>query len=232
LKPEVGRNKEVGVHIRQDGLLQPSDALRIKANYFVNDVEDFIEQSTIPFRGRGVGGTVCTTFIPCIQYQNVPEARISGFELESTYDAGRWFAAFAGSALEGENLTRNVPLLKIPPRQVATTFGLRFLDRKMTAVVRWLWVDAKSAGDIPPGSTGAPALPPTGAYNVVNLYLDYQPNEDLLLAFGIDNLFNTHYARYMDVYTMGTIVAPSPSPGITFKGSLKVRFGDAMFKDG
>jgi hypothetical protein len=31
---------------------------------------------------------------------------------------------------------------------------------------------------------------------------------------------------------MGTIVAPSPSPGITFKGSLKVRFGDAMFKNG
>jgi outer membrane receptor protein involved in Fe transport len=53
----------------------------------------------------------------------------------------------------------------------------------------------------------------------------------LLLAFGIDNLLNTHYARSIDVYTVGTTVLPSPGPGITFKGSLKLRFGDSMFKN-
>jgi hemoglobin/transferrin/lactoferrin receptor protein len=232
LNPEVGQNKEVGINIRQDGLLWQGDSLRIKANYFINDIENFIEQVSIPFMSFGVGGARCTTFIPCIQYQNIPEARIQGFEFESHYDAGRWFAGLSASQLEGENLTRSVPLLKIPARQVATTFGTRFYDRKMTAAVRWLWVDAKHPSEIPLSSTGALSLPNTNAYNVVNLYFDYRPNEDLILAAGIDNIFNAHYARYLDVYTVGTAIQPSPSPGITFKGSIKVRFGDAMFKNG
>ena len=87
---------------------------------------------------------------------------------------------------------------------------------------------ARTAKDIPAGST----IPPTKGYNVINLYADYRPSEDVILAFGIDNLFNAYYARYLDVTTQGSAVVSSPSPGITFKGSLKVRFGDAFFRQG
>ena len=52
-------------------------------------------------------------------------------------------------------------------------------------------------------------------------------------AFGIDNLFNEYYVKYLDLRTQGSNnLVPSPSPGITFKGSLKVRFGDTFFKNG
>jgi outer membrane receptor protein involved in Fe transport len=94
--------------------------------------------------------------------------------------------------------------------------------------VRWLAVAAKEAKDIPAGS----ALP-TDAFNVVNLYVDYRPSEDVILGFGVDNLFNEYYVRYLDLRTQGAnSLVPSPSPGVTFKGSLKVRFGDEFFRRG
>ena len=58
-------------------------------------------------------------------------------------------------------------------------------------------------------------------------------HEDTILAFGIDNLFNEYYVKYLDLRTQGSNnLVPSPSPGITFKGSLKVRFGDTFFRNG
>ena len=239
LKPEVGKTKEVGVNIRQDGLFVQNDALRIKANVFQNDVSDFIEFTFVsgtPPNNVGQGGVVCTGPDPfgCQQYQNIPSARIRGAEFESTYDAGTWFLALAGSVQKGENLTAHQPLIKIYPAQFATTIGARFWDRKITAAVRWLAVASKDASDIPPGS--GLALP-TDAFNVVNLYLDYRPNEDTILSFGIDNLFNEFYTRYLDVRTLSVgpppaLQVPTPAPGITFKGSLKVRFGDEFFRRG
>ena len=73
--------------------------------------------------------------------------------------------------------------------------------------------------------------------DVVGIYADYRPNEDTIIGFGIDNLFDQYYVRYLDLRTLSTQfgsnnLVPSPSPGITFKGSLKVRFGDNFFKNG
>jgi hemoglobin/transferrin/lactoferrin receptor protein len=238
LKPEVGKTKEIGVNIRYDNLFVANDALRIKANVFQNDVTDFIELTPVsgtPPNNIGQDGSVCTGgAFGCQQYQNIPSARIRGVELESNYDAGTWFMGVAGSLQEGDNLTKNQPLLKIYPAQLATTVGARFWDRKITAAVRWLAVASKDADDIPPGN--ATALP-TGGFNVVNLYLDYRPNEDTILGFGIDNLFNEFYTRYLDVRTLSVgpppaLQIPTPGPGITFKGSLKVRFGDEFFRRG
>ena len=230
LKPEVGKTKEVGINIKQDGLFVANDALRIKANLFQNDVMDFIEQTALANGQAGQGGVTCTTPIfGCIQYQNIPSARIRGAEFEGNYDAGLWFLGVAASTQKGEDLTKNRPLVKIYPAQVATTVGARFWERKVTVAVRWLAVAAKDASDIPPGVTALP----TDAFNVVNLYLDYRPNEDTILALGIDNLFDQYYVKYLDLRTQGSNnLVPSPSPGITFKGSLKVRFGDTFFKNG
>jgi len=235
LRPEIGKTKEVGINIRQDGLLLPNDALRLKANVFQNDVTDFIEFALVASGQAGQDGLVCNnpTSFPaglgfCQQYHNVPSARIKGAEFEGTYDAGTWFIAMAGAIQRGDNLTTNQPLLKIYPEQLATTIGARFLDRKVTVAVRWLAVAAKDAKDIPAGS----ALP-TDAFNVVNLYVDYRPSEDVILGFGIDNLSNAYYVRYLDLRTQGSnSLVPSPSPGVTFKGSLKVRFGDEFFRRG
>ncbi len=75
---------------------------------------------------------------------------------------------------------------------------------------------AKKADQIPAGGYA-----PTSAFNVVSLYLGYQINQNATLGLAVENLFNEYYARYLQVYEGGVF----PDPGITVKGSLKVRFG-------
>jgi outer membrane receptor protein involved in Fe transport len=176
------------------------DALRIKANVFQNDVTDFIEQTSLVNGQAGQGGVSCDPHFRLHQYQNIPSARIRGAEVESNYDAGSWFLGVAAGTQKGEDLTKNRPLVKIYPAQVATTVGARFWDRKVTVAVRWLAVAAKEAKDVPTGVTAVP----TDAFNVVNLYVDYRPTEDVILGLGIDNLFDEQYVKYLDLRTQGS----------------------------
>jgi hemoglobin/transferrin/lactoferrin receptor protein len=219
LRPEVGKNKEVGVNLRYDDIAIKGDAFRGKFNYYRNDLSDFIEFTFVPAPCPG------TNF--CFQYQNVPSARLEGWEFDTNYDAGSFFLGFAGSHVRGRNLITGVPLLKTPPDQYATTVGARFLDRKVTVAVRWLAVNAKLREDIPnsPAITGNPDLPPTSSYNLVNLYAGYQPTPDITWALSVENLLNVQYAPYLNAYASGNSVLPFPSPGITVKGSLAVRLG-------
>ena len=166
----------------------------------------------------------------CFKYLNLPMARIEGYEFEGTYDAGDWFFGLAGSHIRGRNLVTGVPLLKIMPDQLLTTIGVRFYDRKVTVAARWLAVDAKKKEDIPdsPAVTSSPDLPPSEAYSIVNLYMGYQPTEDITASLAVDNLFNKQYAPYLNTYAggpTGSTILPFPSPGVTVKGELKVRLG-------
>ena len=140
LRPEVGKNKEIGVNLRYDNIALPGDAFRGKFNVYRNDLTDFIELTVVG------GPALCAPPSPfCFQYRNLPSARIEGWEFDTNYDAGSFFLGFAGSHVRGRNLITGVPLLKIPPDQYATTVGARFLDRKLTVAVRWLAVNAKLA---------------------------------------------------------------------------------------
>jgi hemoglobin/transferrin/lactoferrin receptor protein len=247
LKPEVGKNKEVGVNIRFNDILKPGDAFRAKANVYRNDVDDFIEFTLVNFGQTGAGGYTCTAMLTlpfppfptfpgfCEQYQNIPHARLEGLELESNYDAGDWFAGLNYSHVRGRNVDTGEPLAKIPPDFVMTTLGARFLDRKLTVAVRWQAVAAKNLDQIPlsDGTPAVPVFPPTGSYNLVNLYAGYQPNPDILASFTIENLLNEQYSRYMTYFpnASGTGFPNAfPQAGITFKGALKVRFSDDLFK--
>jgi outer membrane receptor protein involved in Fe transport len=124
-----------------------------------------------------------------------------------------------------------VPLLKIPANTFTAMLGFRFLDRKLTTAIGLLSVAPKDPNDIP-GGPADPSLPPVAGYNIVNLYLAYQFNEDVAFNAAVENLFDTYYERYMDVTTKDNSTIPSPSPGLTFKGALKVRFGDTFYKGG
>jgi hemoglobin/transferrin/lactoferrin receptor protein len=246
LRPEIGKNKEVGINLRYDNVATPGDAFRAKVNVFRNDLENYIN---LKFLGplQGVGGQRCRNFTVffCEQYQNIPTAWIEGIELETNYDAGFWFAGVAASHLRGRDVSNNLPLGTIPPDQVTTTLGARFLDRRLTVSVRWQAVAAKNPDDIPPGpeapagaTQGPPyAYYPTAAFNLINLYLGYQINLDALASFSVENLLNSQYSRYLNVAPSpghGANSTPLPfySPGITIKGSLTVRFSDVMFNGG
>ena len=228
LMPEVGKTIEGGINIRQDNLATAGDALRIKANVYRNNVDDFIELTQVPFGSFGVGDTLCPVPIAgCLQYQNIEGARIHGTEFEGAYDAGQYFLTLAHSTTKGTNVANNNPLLKIPPQKVVGTVGGRFLDRRITSLVRWTWVDAKDQSEIPPGTT---AILPTSAYNLVDFYASFAPNPDVLWEFAVDNIFDKNYARYLDMTTVGATAIRSLSPGRTVKAGIRVLFGEAFYK--
>ena len=212
LRPEIGKTTEAGINLKYDGVFTRNDKIRGKFNVFRNNVEDYIDLAFIPFMGPGV--TPCPAPPFCFQYQNITRAKIEGVEFETSYDTGDWFVGLSGNRIRGEDETTGLPLLSIPADQIATTVGVRFYDRKITASVRWAAVASKDINDIPVGAI------PTDSYNLVNVYLGYQPTEDITAALSVENLLNEYYFDYLDAQTSRV-----PERGLAVKGSLKVRFG-------
>jgi hemoglobin/transferrin/lactoferrin receptor protein len=219
LRPEVGRNKEVGVNVKFDSLFNKGDTLRGKLNGFQNDISDYIDAvqygpTVIP----GFG-----TFNQFYQYQNIPSARIRGIELETMYDTGAWFVGFNATLQKGYNTQTGVGLTSVQPRRATTTAGMRFLDRKLVLSAQWASVSANT--DIPAGY-----VPSTG-YDLVNLYLSYQATKDTLINLSVDNLLNKYYRPYAvpgasaDGTSQNDALWTSPGPGITYKAAVKVHLG-------
>ncbi len=217
LRPEVGRNKEIGINFKHDGLFTANDKIRAKASFYRNDVDDYIElyrygPPSCLVRPRPGGACVARGTYSLAQYRNVAQARLEGFEFESMYDAGRWFGGISAQTMRGRNLTADVPLATIPPDQVATTVGARFLDGRLTGMLRWAAVAAKEASDLPATSV----FEPSKSFNLVNLYVGYQPSDDVMATFAVENLLNSQYEPYMNFLAR---------PGVTVKAGLTVRFG-------
>lgn len=89
------------------------------------------------------------------------------------------------------------------------------------------WASFAATTDLPAGYV------PSTAYDLVNVYLAYQPTADITLNFSVDNILNQYYRPYAipgasgDGTTQNDVLFSSPGPGITYKGGLKVHFGGA-----
>ena len=218
LRPEVGKNKEVGVNFKFDSVFAKGDTFRAKINAFQNDVEDYIDLVASTPVPTGFG-----SYSQYYQYQNIPTARIRGYELEANYDAGGWFVGVNGTLQKGENTQTGVGLASIQPGRVTTTGGLRLLDRKLTLSAQWSAVSAND--DLPAGYI------PSTSYNLVNLYATYLPTKNVTINLGIDNVLNEYYRPYAipgsstDGTTQNDVLWTAPGPGITYKAGVKVHFG-------
>ncbi|MBY0531084.1 MAG: TonB-dependent hemoglobin/transferrin/lactoferrin family receptor [Xanthobacteraceae bacterium] len=221
LRPEVGKTSEIGFNIKRNDLFVANDGIRIKANYFENRVDDFIESVIIGFNPLGPCTNVVVFF--CTQYQNIPRARITGFEFEMNYDRGDWFVGLAGHAIRGGDLTNGDPLNNIPPDMVALTVGTRALNQKLVIALRWAAYAAKKRIDLPrddpssPGDEWATAV--TNSYNLVNLYAGYDINPGLTAFLNATNLLNEQYRQYNYEYA---------AAGTTIWAGIKYRFGGAQ----
>lgn len=221
LRPEVGKNKEVGINLKYDNIFTASDSFRGKINLFRNDVSDYIDLvASAPVAVPPFG-----SFSQFYQYQNIANARIEGFEAETMYDAGDWFVGLAGHYIKGKNVQTNIGLATITPTKVVTTGGVRLLDRSLVLSAQWASYGPNN--DIPAGY-----VPSTG-YDLINLYMTYAATKDIVFSASIDNLLNQYYRPYAipgsstDGTTQNDVLWTSPGPGRVYKAGLKIHFGGA-----
>lgn len=201
LQAETGKTYEAGVNLRYDNLFRDGDKFRAKAAIFQNDVSDYIDLENV------TGIPACTYYV-CYQYVNVTEATIKGVEVEGTYDAGRWFVSASGSYMDSENEETGERLNSVPPGVVSGTLGARFLNNKLLAAIRYqhVW-----------GASENPATEePAEAYDLLGLTIAYEINKNVTASLIADNLLDEQYTPYLQNL---------PSPGLSIKGALKVRFG-------
>ena len=177
LIPEVAHNFEGGINGGFDNVFAADDALSFRAGAYYNKVSDYI---------GGVFDPVANSF----QYQNIAEVRLWGLEFEANYDAGWVFAGIAASKVRGDDMTADVPLATIPADKVVSTLGFRFLDEKATLGARWFAVAKQER--VPAGS------PTSEAYDLVNLFASYAPNDYLSFGVNADNIFDKEYRTLLD----------------------------------
>ena len=221
LSPEVGRTIEAGVNLSYDDLLMPGDAFRAKVSVYRNDVEDFINTVTTDrtdvlnpcvasVRGR------CVARLPfdAITYANIEEARLQGLEVEAAYDAGWGFVGLGGTLNEGENKDTGAPLNSVYPDRLTATAGLRALSDTLTYGARLHLVDSKDADEV-----SDPALATSG-YGLVDLFLAYEPTENLRYHAEVKNLFDKRYVEYSG----GGSSEAFPAPGFEAKVGMSIKF--------
>ncbi|MDO8836043.1 MAG: TonB-dependent receptor, partial [Vicinamibacterales bacterium] len=225
LRPEVGKTKEIGFNVRKNDLFLPGDSFRGKFNVFRNDVTDFIDQVSygpplaVP---TGPPPAPSITVFPFLQYQNIAQARIQGFEAETMYDAVTWFVGVAGTYQDGKNVKTGIGLYSIPPQKVTTTAGVRLFENRL--ILSAMWTSAMANRSIP-----ATYLAGT-SYDLVNLYLAFKPTQDLTLNLSVENLLNQYYRPYAIPVgsagdTQNDVKWASAGAGIVFKGGLRYHFG-------
>ena len=198
LKPETAHNKEVGLNYRRNDLFRQGDRLRMKAAYFHNRVDDFIDAD--------IQTSGCTSFLFCYQYQNIANALIEGWELEASYDMGLMFVGLSGQHQRGEDLDTGDYLNTVPANKLLTTVGFRPLED----------VDATIGFQVEAVSAQKRSDSPSKGYGLVNLFASYKPREDLQLGLNIDNLLDHKYQPYLDA---------DNGPGLAVKFTLRARLG-------
>jgi hemoglobin/transferrin/lactoferrin receptor protein len=221
LRPEVGKNKEIGLNLKYNDIFTSGDSFRGKFNVFRNDVEGYIDLvASAPTPVPPFG-----SFSQFFQYQNIAHARIDGFEAETMYDAGLWYVGVSGHLIRGKNVATNIGLATITPRKITTTGGVRLLDRRLILAAQWSSFGANN--DVPVGY-----VPSTG-YELVNLYATWHATKDIMFTASIDNLLNQYYRPYAipgsstDGTTQNDVLWTSPGPGRVYKAGLKIHFGGA-----
>ncbi len=234
LRPEVSKNKEVGVNFLRNDVFKNGDKLRAKFSYFNNHYDDYI------FRAlrSSIGGNIYHWF-------NMDSANYRGWEVSGGYDAG--FAFIEGAYTRYDRVEYcPTPTTCAPPSGLrvnigadlqnpqqadystnyipptwsgSLTGGIRLFNEKLTLGGRTHFASSRygSVWVGGPGQIGYTMAPP--GYRVYDVFGSYKFTEDNVLHFSIENV--------TDVYYFGTMTALGmPAPGRTARLAYTTAFSD------
>ena len=197
LEPELAKGWEFGFNVKQDRVLTPYDIFRLKAAYFLLDVENYI--------------TACQPTPSQSYFCNNPgTSNVQGVELQAIYDARFAFAGLAYTYTDADIQPQVNGLGAqsfLPDHVVTLTAGLRFFDEKLTVGTR---VFIASEAFI--GLVNNPTDPYTDGYTLVDLFSSYKFDNGLQLGATVTNVFDV-------TYTPATSTPPSSSCGSFIPGS-------------
>ncbi|HEY3426186.1 MAG TPA: TonB-dependent copper receptor, partial [Negativicutes bacterium] len=160
------------------GLLYQSGKLKTSLSLFYAKIDDFI---LVTNNGNNVANI---------------DATLYGGETDLAYAlAKHWTATATLAAVHGTNNTSSKPLAQIPPFE--GTLGLKYDNEKLGAGLLWRGVTAQNRYDIGSGNEIGQDIGPTGGFGILSANISYRPAKHILVAAGIDNIFNKNYAEFV-----------------------------------
>jgi hemoglobin/transferrin/lactoferrin receptor protein len=208
LQPETAKSWEAGVNLKYNDVFAAGDLLRAKVNVFHTDVENYIDVD------------LTTTPRTAI---NIGDARLKGVEAEAVYDYGWGFVNLSGALIDAKVVSgvyAGQALNNTPLDRFAATIGFRALEDRLTFGAQYLAI-----GEITRTSRSRPDDPPVvdDGFNLVNVFANWQVNDNMRLDFGVDNVFNEAYTDPQSSWS--TTAATEEGKGRTFKIALTGRIG-------
>lgn len=204
LRPEVASTWEAGVNVKFDDVFTSGDMVRTKVNVFHTMVDDYIDT----VRAGGV-----------TRSQNVGTARLRGIELEGVYDYGWGYVSAGASFVEArmhDGPNAGDTLSNTPLDNVGVTLGFRALEDRLNFGVQY-----QSLGEVTRVlSSGSRVYP---RVDLVNVFANWDINDNFRADFGIDNLFNKAYTDPQSGWSTSSNI--EQGKGRTFKFALTGRFG-------
>ena len=170
LKPEKNTQLDTG-------LLYHNGKIKASTSLFYSTINDFILFT-------GASG------------QNI-DATLYGGEGEVAYVLNNnWTATASLAYVHGNNDTNHKALAQIPALE--GTIGLKYNKEKVEAGLLWRGVERQNRYDIGSGTATALDLANApGGFGILSANIAYKPAKHIVVAAGVDNIFNKNYAEFL-----------------------------------
>ncbi|MCP5327374.1 MAG: TonB-dependent copper receptor [Steroidobacteraceae bacterium] len=167
------------------GLLWQTSRLSVSLSAFASDVDDYILLQNGYRKGMR-----STTVV-----RNV-DARTWGAEADASVRLGdAWKVGGSLAWIRGENRSDATPLAQMPPLEARLILGYERTAWSLGALLRV--VAAQDRYVVGQGSIVGQDIGPTGGFAILSVNAGWRPRDGLLVAAGIDNLFDREYAEHL-----------------------------------
>lgn len=212
LVPEKQKGWELGFNVKQDGVFVAGDKFRMKADYYQQDVENYISSCIV------------STFTPPYYAKdyayfcnNFGTTDVRGVEVEADYDVGYAFShvayTYTHSTIPQQENGMGAESY-MPDHVFSLTAGLRFLDQKLVVGARGTYV---SQTDLGSGNYA-------DSYALADLFSSYKVRDGLDLGLTVENLFDKAYTPALGTVPTGYLSGMETGRGRTFILSTKAQF--------
>lgn len=207
LKPEKAKNKELSARLKFDQLIG-DDELAVTGSVFRNDVDNFISQYT--YDPQTFFGT---PFDTKTSWKNVDEAVLKGFEVSGKYRYQSIETGLSYGQTRGEDKKTGVALDNIPADKWVADLGVKLAQDSIKLGGRYSHIKAQNRVDPENTQTSYEG------YNLVDLYMTYEPASGQLKGFKADFTINNITDKYYRVAWQELYM-----PGRSYKLNLRYSF--------